>query len=40
MDFIQVFWVVVFEVEVFLGLCWFVVDICYDLTIYVFYEDV
>ena len=29
-----------FEVEVLLGVCSFVVDICDDLAIYVFYEDV
>ena len=29
-----------FEVEVFLGVCWFVVDIWDDLAIYVFYKDV
>ena len=28
--------VVAFEVEVLLGVCWFVVDICDDLAIYVF----
>ena len=31
------FWVVAFEVEVLLGVCWFVVDICDDLAIYVFF---
>ena len=34
------FWVVAFEVEVLLSVCWFVVDICDDLAIYVFYKDV
>ena len=34
------FWVVAFELEVFLGVCWFVVDICDHLAIYVFYKDV
>ena len=28
------------EVEVLLGVCWFVVDICDDFAIYIFYEDV
>ena len=28
-----------FEVEVLLGVCWFVVDICDDFAIYVFYKD-
>ena len=35
-----VFGVVASEVEVLLGVCWFVVDICDDFAIYVFYEDV
>ena len=35
MDFI-VFGEVVFEVEILLGVCWFVVDIYEDLAIYVF----
>ena len=39
MDFI-VFGMVAFEVEVLLGVCWFVVDICGDLAIYVVYKDV
>ena len=29
-----------FEVEVLLGVCWFVVDICDDLAIYVFDKDI
>ena len=28
------------EVEVLLGVCWFVVDICDDLAIFDFYNDV
>ena len=28
------------DVEVLLGVCWFVVDVCDDLTIYVFYKDI
>ena len=32
--------VVTFEVEVLLGVCWFVIDICHDLAIYIFYKDV
>ena len=31
-----VFGVVAFEVEVLLGVCWFVLDICDNLAIYVF----
>ena len=29
-----------FEVEVLLGVCWFMVDISDDLAIYIFYKDV
>ena len=29
-----------FEVEVLFGLCWFVVDFCDDLAIYIFYKEV
>ena len=29
-----------FEVEILLGVCWFVVDICDDLVIHVFYKNV
>ena len=29
-----------FKVEVLLGVCWFVVDICENLAIYVFYKYV
>ena len=39
MDFI-VLGVVTFEVEVLSGACGFVVDICNDLAIYVFYKGV
>ena len=39
MDFIQ-FSRRAFEVEVLLGVCGFVVDICDDLAIYAFYVDV
>ena len=39
MDFIQ-FGGGAFEVEVLLDVCWFVVDICDDVAIYVFYKDV
>ena len=38
--FYTVFGVVASEVEVLLGVCWFVVDIEDYLAIYVFYEDV
>ena len=31
---------VAFEVDVLFGVSWFVVDICDDLAIFVFYEDV
>ena len=31
---------VAFEVGVVLGVCWFVIDICDDLAIYVFYKDI
>ena len=34
-----VFGLVAVEVEVLLGVCRFVVDICDDLAIYIFYED-
>ena len=39
MDFIQFFGIVASEEEVWLGVCWFVVDICNDLAIYVFYKN-
>ena len=31
---------VAFEVKVLLGIYWFVVDICDDFAVYVFYKDV
>ena len=38
--FYTVFGVVAIEVEVLLGVCGFVVDICDDLALFIFYEDV
>ena len=40
MDFIQFFWVLAIEMVVLLGVCRFVVNICDDLTIFIFYKDV
>ena len=37
--FYTVLGVVAFKVEVLLGVCWWMVDICDDFTIYVFYKD-
>ena len=40
MDFFTVFVVVAIEVEVLLGVCGFVLDICEDSAIYIFYKNV
>ena len=37
---LYIFSVVAFEVKVLLGVCWFVIDICDDLAIYIFYKDI
>ena len=40
MDFRQFSFVVAIEVEVLLSVCGFVVNICDDLAVFTFYEDV